>query len=243
MAMKSFAEEFKQLFRSYGICLIVSTLVTLSSCSKTQLDTDSRANSTNISSKHTVLNLTIPGCINLETSLGKSLLGAENYLSVDVKPGCETNNIQFVINSSFSNSLEYEIPLRTTLVVSNPSGSCTAGHDHTYYAKNSSVLNVNYNNDAAFNYKFGKPWEGCGDLISAKITIESESPSLMKFHRTIESPLIRLYQPVVTLLPGDEDSFDITRQCPPPLKQCRLGVSSWCCNSGRQCDYDEGGCK
>lgn len=33
------------------------------------------------------------------------------------------------------------------------------------------------------------------------------------------------------------------KQCPAPLKQCRLGVSSWCCNSGKSCDYDTGGCK
>ena len=35
----------------------------------------------------------------------------------------------------------------------------------------------------------------------------------------------------------------ILAQCSTPLKQCRVGVSTWCCNSGKRCDYDNYGCK
>jgi len=37
---------------------------------------------------------------------------------------------------------------------------------------------------------------------------------------------------------------DIIRvaECP-GKKQCRVGVSTWCCESNQRCDYDVGGCK
>ena len=63
-----------------------------------------------------------------------------------------------------------------------------------------------------------------------------------------EETLLRLKPKIATALftprpmPQDNNFYRI-KECTGNTFQCRVGVSTWCCDNGKRCDYDVGGCK